>query len=210
MKKLSEQQVNFLFEWVKNWYPSEVKPKIAILLLNKKEWRRFYEQLPKTSSEEFNKKLGEKIREYPEKIQNIFRQIKQLPKNQKKQLIKEILPHFSKQEQEIDYWMNESLGKCFSMKQVKYMQKLLGQDIPAFFKPYLNHDFVIIISNFFNEEQKKKLKTTHQRNIIIYATIFHELIHVVEHCAGTRILKESLQESNRITFHLARKYLEGY
>lgn len=209
MKRLSEQQVNLLFEWVKNWCPIEVKPKIAILLLNEKEWRRLYVQLPSVSSEEFKKKLDEKIREYPEKIQNVFRQIAQLPKSQQKQLIKDIMPHFSEQEQDINYWMNESMGKCFSMKRVKHMQKLLGQDIPDFFKPYMNHDFVIIISNFFNEEQKKKLKTTHARNIVIYATIFHELIHVVEHCTGTLILK-SLQEDSIITFHLAKKYLEGY
>ena len=208
MKRLSDSEVNFLFEWVTNWYPTQVKPKITILFLNKKEWRRFYVELPKISPEEFKKKLDEKIRKYPEKTQEIYRQINKLPESQKKQLIKKLMPHYSEKEQNIDYWMNETLGKCFTMKELKYTAEIFGQDIPDFFKPYMSHDYVIIISNFFNEEQKKKLKTKYQRNVIIYTTIFHELIHVVEHCTGTRILKD-LKETSKITLHLARKYLEG-
>ena len=161
------------------------------------------------SPEDYRKKVDEEIEKYPEKNQKVFRQISELPESQKKQLIKKLMPHYSEKEQSLDYWMNETLGKCFTMEGLKYRAEIFGQAIPDFFKPYMNHNYVIVISDFFNEEQKKKLKTRHQRNVIIYATIFHELIHVVEHGNGTRILK-GLKETNQITLHLARKYLEGF
>jgi len=211
MKKLNDDEANFLFEWVKNWYPTEAKTKIAILLLNKQEWRDLYMQIPVTSSEEFKKRLDEKIKELPEKIQNLLKQIEKLSEDQKKQLMKTIIPHFDEREENIDYWMNETAGKCFSTKKLEDLAEILKQDSPAFFKPYMNYDFIIIVSDFFSKEQKKKLNSKHMRNIVIYSTIFHELIHVIEHCTGTRIFKtDSLQESMPITLHLAKKYFEEY
>ena len=211
MKTLSEDEVNFLFEWVKNWYPTEAKPKITILLLNRKEWRRFYLQKgAKISREELEKKLDKRMNELPKKHQVLFQRIRELSQDELYHVIKMIRPHFDERELSLDYWMNESLGKCFAMKQLKAMAEMREQDLSPFFQPYLNYDFVIIISNFFTKEQEKKFESKSQRKIVIYTTIFHELIHVIEHCTGTRIFKtSSLQESMLITFHLARKYLEN-
>lgn len=211
MKTLTEDEVGFLFEWVKNWYPTEAKPKIAILLLNRQEWRRFYlQKRARISHEELYKKLDKRINKYPKKTQILFQQVRKLPQAEKNKIIKMIIPHFDEREQRIEHWMNETAGKCFSMERLKEMREILEQALPPFFQPYLNYDFVIIISNFFTKEQKKKFESKFQRKLIIYATIFHELIHVIEHCTGTRIFKSgSLDESIPITFHLARKYLEN-
>lgn len=141
MKNLSDDKVESLFKWLKNYYPTDATPKIAILLLNRKEWRRFYNESPNITREEFNKKLDEKILTLPKAVQTVIQHIDQLSESQKKQLMKTLHPHFNEQEQDIDYWMNESFGKCFPMKRLKQMSEMLGQDIPEFFKPYMNHDF---------------------------------------------------------------------
>ena len=47
MRQLNSDETDFLFEWVKNWYPTNKKPKIVICLLNEQEWKDFYEKGPK-------------------------------------------------------------------------------------------------------------------------------------------------------------------
>lgn len=209
MKQLSNEEVNFLFDWVKNWFPTSATPKIAILLLNKKEWRRLYEELPSISSEKLKQRVYKELEKYPKEIRQLFDKIEQLPKNQKSQLLKIISPHFSEKAQNINYWMKEIFGECFKIEELKYMAELVEQQIPRFFKPFMSYDFVIIISAFFNKEQRKIVKSKRDRQILIHATIFHELIHVIEKCNNTKIFKtDDIRESMKITFHLARKYFE--
>jgi hypothetical protein len=217
MKQLEEDEVNFLFDWVKNWYPTEAKPKMAILLLNRQEWKQLYEDATEKAmpQEERWKILDEKAEELSSEEQELYHQFKKLPEEKRKQLYKLANPHYGEKEQDLDYWMNETLGSCYSVKTLKQMCKLFNQTMLPFFQPYANYDFVIIISNFFNEEQEKSF-AKHGKKIaeylkkrLIHATIFHELIHIIEHCTGNRIFKtDSLEECNSITFPLAQKYLD--
>lgn len=207
MKKLGANKVQSLFKWLKTYYSTDATPKIAILLLNRKEWRRFYEESPSITREEFEKKLDEKIAIRSKAVQTLIQHINQLSESRKSQLHKILHPHFCEQQQDINYWMNESFGKCFPVKRLKRMSEMLGQDVPEFFNPYMNHDFVIIISNFFNEEQEKKFDQPHIRDILIYAIVFHELLHVIEACTGTHIFEDA---HDRITFQLARTFFEGH
>jgi hypothetical protein len=84
----------------------------------------------------------------------------------------------------------------------------------GFFKPFLTYDFVIIISNFFNEEQKRILEIfganrEYMKNLLLHSTIFHELIHVVEACTGKIIFTvEDNEECNKITMPIAERYLK--
>jgi len=210
MKQINQAETDFLFEWVKNWYPTKAKPKIAILLLDRDEWKNLYLQNPKIAPEEAEKRLAEAEAKLSEEQQELYKEVEKLSEKQKEQLARILMPHhFVRETGEFDYWMNEVSGECFSMEETKQFAEIFKQDIPALFKPYINHDFVIIVSNFFNEKQAKSMKSRMLRDIFIHKTIFHELIHVVEHCNGTRIFKKgSRQEEERILNPITRKFFE--
>jgi len=210
MKQINQEETNFLFEWVRNWYPTQAKPKIAILLLDRDEWKNLYLQTPKMTPEEAKKRLAEAEAKLSEEQQELCKEVEKLSDKQKEQLVRMLMPHtFVREAGEFDYWMNEVSGECFAMEETKQFAEIFKQDIPALFKPYVNHDFVIIISNFFNKKQVKILKTQKQRDMFIHMSIFHELIHVIEHCNGTQIFKsDNRHEVDKIVHPITRTYFE--
>lgn len=215
MKQISQEETSFLFEWVKNWFPTEAKPKIAILLLNKQEWRQLYENTQWITHEEFSKRIKETLEEVRKdpsqsKLVEEFEEIYNLPKDAQKELMNRFHPHsFVKDAGKIDYWMNEVSGECFPTNEIKSFAYAMRIEVDDFYKPYLNFDFIIIISAFFNEEQKKVASTEKKRRLMIHNFIFHELIHVVESCNNINIFKtNNVEENDKITLPLALKYFQ--
>lgn len=217
MKKIDEDEVNFLFDWVKNWYPTDAKPKIAILLLNEHEWKKFYlegsEEIP---LEERKRVMDEIAKGLQGQEKELFQEYSKLSEEGRIEVVKSLNPHWgSVKDRDFEYWMNETVGMCFSLEELKERCRFFNKPIPLFFKPYLNYDYAIIVSNFFNEKQrnmlaKNKTKTVQrQKDFLIHSAIFHELIHVVERCTGKTIFDTvDPRACNKITFKLAAKYLE--
>jgi hypothetical protein len=217
MKKIDEDEVNFLFDWVKNWYPTDAKPKITILLLNEHEWKKFYlegsEEIP---LEEHKRVTDEIAKGLPSQEKELFQEYSKLSEEERMQVVKSLIPHVgSVKDRGFEYWMNETVGMCFSIEELKERCRVFNKPIPRFFKPYLNYDYVIIVSNFFNKKQRNTLAKNRtetvqrQMNFLIHNAIFHELIHVVERCAGRTFFDtDDPNVCNKITFKLAAKYLD--
>jgi hypothetical protein len=210
MKQISQEKTDFLFEWVKNWYPTQAKPKIAILLLDRDEWKNLFLENPKAPPEEAKKRLAEAEIKLSEEEQELGKKVEKLSEKQKELLARMVMPHrFVREAAKLDYWMDEVSGECFAMEETKQFAEIFKQDISVLLKPYINHDFVIIISNFFNRKQLGILKTQRDRDMFVYTSIFHELIHVVEHCNGTLIFKsDSRDETDKIVHPITRRYFE--
>lgn len=210
MKQISEEETDFLFEWVKNWYPTPKKPKVVILLLNEREWRRLYENTRRIRKQEFDKRMDIFVREKPE-LKQLVERLEHLTEEQRRELMAKAFPHgIVEGTDKIDYWMNEVSGECFSINDVKGFAEISQIGIDDFFAPYLDNDFVIIISDFLNREQKRMLQTKEKRKLFLYNNIFHELIHVVEACNQELIFKTNdVSENNKNTGNITRRYFDS-
>jgi hypothetical protein len=225
MKQLEQDETEFLFEWVKNWYPTEKKPKIAICLLTKQEWSDYYNSCPKENLGEIAKNAEEHLlKKYPE-IKPLLEKIDNLQEKEKLELMKKLKPHAmindmpnAKASELYKEWMNEESGIVFSYEEEKQLEEMKIKPNPIW-KSFPDYDFVVLISDFFNEEQQKAIPLANEslkqkgynfefRELHTYNTIFHELIHVVEHCNKEKIFTSNDKaENEKITFPITIKYL---
>jgi hypothetical protein len=222
MKILREDETLFLFEWVKNWYPTSKNPKIAIVLMNRKDWSDFYHSQPKQSMKEIGEKAKKELLERFPEIKELLEKIEKLPKEDQKRLLEKVSPHnfFTGMPANADpyeYFMNEQCGVMYSHEEEKELEKTGVLPNPIW-KQFPDCDFVILISDFFNEQQTKILKQLSQESGIpfsklresqIYDTIFHELIHVIEYCNNQKIFESNDRRENlKITSPITRKWFE--
>lgn len=208
MKKIKENDVKHLFHFVTQYYPTKHIPNIVVLLLNREEWKRFHEERIATtpSIEQVKKSINERT-DLPSDQREMSQRFLNLPEKVKEQLVKSEKTHFDSKEMDFDFWMTEVRGKTWAIEDLKERAWLVNEAIPPFFRPYANVDYVIIVSNFF-DEREEKLRTGEIRRMGLYVTIIEELLHIVERCNGTKIFKQStLKECFEITVPLAREYL---
>jgi hypothetical protein len=140
MRQLDADETDFLFEWVKNWYPTNKKPKIVICLLNEQEWKDFYEKGPKIDVDRARKELTEMNPEF----EALFDRFDKLPKEQREKIIGNLDPHhlgatidlLKRFPSASEAWMNEVSGMTYSMAEQKYgVEKGILSFLHPFFKP---------------------------------------------------------------------------
>ena len=200
---------------VTNWFPTDKKPKICILRLNKQEWMVVYSV--KKSKIEIENNLEKFLREHlkPEfdtkekkeqAIQGLMSLLNSISKTEAEKLLKQISPHrgFNYEEKTI---MEETSGICLDSSE----QKILGKTntfLDSYFEEY---DYVIVLSDFpANERQKQAFKKKRTYEMWLYETIFHELIHVIEKCNNITIFKTDNPDENlKITMPMIRKWFEN-
>jgi hypothetical protein len=123
MKRLQDDETNLLFDWVTSWYPSEVRPKIAILLLNQKEWTDFFNESKneKMTRDEFERAFQEFTKDLPADDIEELRKLNSVPIQEKEAIIRQNMPHFgTATDKGFDDWVNETMGMCFNINELKH------------------------------------------------------------------------------------------
>jgi len=213
MKHLPSDQTKILFGFVKRFYPCKSSPKIAVVLLNKAEWKKLW----LAGRDVISPKRTREIRENIDQIIQHFREnperIKDLP--EKEQFVVRLLlnPHFAPESiLNVDEHMNEGMGDHYSVKKVKSWLRYTKKPTPEIIQPYMKLDHVIFISHFMNEEQWKIIRGDRRLfRMQICATIFHEMIHVIEEETKTKIFEIGTKEEVMdMTTPILKEFLRQY
>jgi len=213
MKQLPSHQTRILFHFVKRFYPCKSSPKIAVVLLNQAEWKKLWLAGTDIISPKRTRELRENIDQIIQHFRENPERIEDLPKKEQFIIRQLLRPHFASESiWNVDEHIKEGCGDHYSVKRVKSWLRYTKKPTPEIIQPYMKLDHVIFISHFMNEEQWKIIRGDRRLfRMQICATIFHEMIHVIEEETKTKIFEIGTKEEDMdITTPILQKFLRQY